>query len=827
MRRLLRRDRGFHALIVVLLGFGIGAATLVFSVVNEVLLKPLPVRDPDNLFLLAKYSSGDLRPNEYFAEKHLREVVSKSPLVAAAVAEQIADPRCIVPMRQGESTRLLMAQIVSPNYFRELGVRPLLGRVLEDADATAGGVLPAVLSYHFWQSQYAGDTSVLGRTIRLKDFPFTIVGVLPREFHSSDADRAPEVRLPMSAGPALFGSDPQGVSLRLLVRLAPGVGSGQAATGLLPAMRETDEAVELERNARSKTPDPPELIHKDAQRWTLLAQPIARGISKMRDQFGRSLWLLLAGVILLLCAVCASVSGLLIAKSGERRREMGIRLAIGAGRWQIMRQLLAECLLLVIGGAALGGAVQWLLATRITMLIPPVRDLAQYATPQLLAVKPDLRVLAFASAVTLFAVLASGLVPAWRASRSDLVSDLKSGKGQGRSRHSGIVTVALQVAFSVVLLSAAGLMFRTWWKLDHLDPGFDRERLISFTIDPASAGYNMERTGAVASELRRRVSVLPGVKSTAWAWRGLMRGSGIKMTVAPQGVVLPPTTFLNTSLNEVTPGYFETLGLRLLAGRDVRLSDAGAAAPTPVVVNQAFAAQILPGENPVGKLLVQGTDGTKAPSRIVVGVVTTAKYRSMREPDPATMYALFNESKGSDWQLHLYVRTWGAPGDIAGAVRQTLRALDPGVPLSEVATLDDEVRASLWQERLVAILAVFFGVASVALAAIGLYGALALSVARRRREMGIRVAVGAQWRHIVRAVCSPMAAGVGAGIAAGLLAGFWLMRLTRSLLFGVEPLDPASVAAAVSIIVVCSAAAAAIPARRAMKVDPGSALREQ
>jgi predicted permease len=826
MRRMLRRDRGFHVVIVALLGFGIGAATLVFSVVNEVLLKALPVRDPDNLYLLARTSPGELRPNEYFAEKHLREVLAKSPLIKAAVAEQIADPRSIVPMRQGESTRLLMVQIVSPNYFRELGVRPLLGRVLEDADATASGVLPAVLSYHFWRSQYAGDAAAVGRTIRLKDFPFTIVGVLPQEFHSSDADRAPEVRLPMSAGPALFGSDPQGVSLRLLVRLAPGVGSGQAAAGLLPAMREADEAEAYERYARLKLPPPPDIIHKDAQSWTLLAQPIAHGVSKMRDQFGRSLWLLLAGVVLLLCAVCASVSGLLIAKSGERRQEMGIRLAIGAGRWQIMRQLLAECLLLAIAGAALGGAIQWLLATRITMLIPPVRDLAQYATPQLLAVKPDFRVLAFATAVTLFAVLASGLVPAWRASRSDLVSDLKSGQGQGRSRHSGIVTVALQAAFSVVLLSAAGLMFRTWWKLDHLDPGFDRERLISFTIDPASAGYNMERTGAVASELRRRVAVLPGVKSTAWAWRGLMRGSGIKTTVAPQGVVLPPTTFLNTSLNEVTPGYFDTLGLRLLAGRDLRLSDAGAN-PTPVVVNQAFAAQILPGENPVGKLLVQGTDGTKAPNRIVVGVVTTAKYRSMREPDPATMYALFNESKGSDWQLHLYVRTWGAPADIAGAVRQTLRMLDPGVPLSEVATLNNEVRASLWQERLVAILAVFFGVASVALAAIGLYGALALSVARRRREMGIRVAVGAQWRDIARAVCSPMAAGVVAGIAAGLLAGFWLMRLTRSLLFGVEPLDPMSAVGAVSIIVVCSAVAAAVPARRAMKVDPASTLREQ
>jgi predicted permease len=376
-----------------------------------------------------------------------------------------------------------------------------------------------------------------------------------------------------------------------------------------------------------------------------------------------------------------------------------------------------------------------------------------------------------------------------------------------------------------VLLSAAGLMVRTWWNLDHLDVGFDRGRLISFTIDPASAGYKMQQVGAVATEFRRRVDALPGVRSTTWAWRALMRGSGIKSTFAPQGVVLPATTFLNTSLNDVMPGYFGTLGLRVLAGRDLRLSDVGVQ-PMPVVVNQAFAAQFFPGQSAVGKYVVGGYDGTKPPSRVIVGVVNTAKYRSMREPDPPTMYAPWDAAKGTDWQFHLHVRTYGNPAAVAGAVRQTLHDVDPGVPLVEAATMDSEIRASLWQERLVAILGMFFGGAAVTLASIGLYAALALSVAQRRREIGIRVAVGARRRHLVEAICSPMAIGVASGIAAGLLGALWLLRLARTLLYGVQPFDPASVAGAVAIVLCASVVAAALPVRRAARVDPATAVRE-
>jgi ABC-type antimicrobial peptide transport system permease subunit len=306
-----------------------------------------------------------------------------------------------------------------------------------------------------------------------------------------------------------------------------------------------------------------------------------------------------------------------------------------------------------------------------------------------------------------------------------------------------------------------------------------------------------------------------------------MRSVGVKMTVAPEGVVLPQDTFLNTSENLVLPGYFSAMGVRMVSGRDLALSDAKVQ-PSGTVVNQAFADAFFPHQNPIGKRLMFGTNGTIGrPSRVIVGVVATAKYRSMRESDPPTVYDVFDDSKRQNFSPLLYVRTYGAPSAIAASVRQTLAALDPGVPLLEVLTLDEEVRTSLWQERLVALLSAFFGIAAVMLAAIGLYGALAWSVTRRRRELGIRLAVGAHFRHILETVCSPMAMAVGAGLVAGLAAAAVVLRVAQTLLFGIRSVDPVSYAAAAAIVLLCAIVGAAFPARRAVRIDPARALREE
>jgi predicted permease len=826
MLRHFRRDRLFHTVIVLLLALGIGANTLVFSLVNELLLKPLPVRDPGNLFLVERVRTKQVRPDSYYHYEHL-DAVQRNPQVAAAIAEQFLDQRGLVRMSAGGAVRLVTAQIVSPNYFRELGLRAYLGRVLDEADAAAQANPPAVLSYQFWQSQFGGDAEIVGRTIRLKDIPFVVAGVMPREFHSIDLDRAPDVRIPLSMLKPLFGDDPEARPyFQILVRTAKGVSATRAADALMPAVRQMDEQIERDNAARAHLkPQELEQLLRDLS-FRVVLEPVKHGVSRMRTQFTQALWLLLGGVLLLLVSVCANVAGLLLARSGERRKEMGIRLAVGAGRWRIVRQVLGENLLLAVPGAALGAAAAWLFTPALVGLLPPVRDLGQFGSPQLLVVRPDLRVLAFTIGATLLCVLAAGLIPAWRASRVDLLSELKAVRGAMR-RGAGVTPVAIQVAFCTVLLAGSGLMLRTFRNLDRLDAGFDREHVIEFTLDPLDAGYTTAQSSAFFKELRRRVAELPGVRAAAYASRGVMRTIGIKMTVAPEGVILPKDTFLNTSENMVTPGYFGTMGIRMAAGRDLAPADAGVQ-PAPVVVNQAFADAFFPRQNPIGRRLANSSDGaTGRPNRTIVGVVATAKYRSMRETDPPTIYDLLDESQRQTFSPLLYIRTYGAPAGIAASVRQTLGSLDAGVPLLEVLTLDEEVRTSLWQERLVALLSAFFGIASVMLAAIGLYGALAWSVTRRRRELGIRLAVGARIRHILETVCSPMALAVGCGLAAGLVGSAALLRVAQSLLFGVRAVDLASYVGAVGVVVLCALSGAALPARRAVRIDPSRALREE
>ena len=820
--RQLRRNRLFSAVVILMLALGIGADTLVFSLVNELILKPLPVRNPGNLFLAETLSEHQVRPDTNFSYPVFEGLFSKTPLVSAAVAEQEWSEDELMPLTSGGSVRLAIVQMVSPNYFTELGIRPVVGSLPQRADA-------AVLSFQFWQSEFAGSRDVIGRTIRLKGAPFTVAGILPREFHSSDLDRAPDVRVPVAASVSLNGfdiHDPRNRrhgGFRILLRLAAGVTPGHLASALLPPLLSARARETREENQYSTNPVPAAQLEKEIQSddARLRFEFAGRGVSQLRDQFSRALWLLLGGVALLLLVVCANVAGLLLARSAGRRRELAIRSALGAGRWRLVRQLLSENLLLAVPGAALGAALAWIGAPQLIRLLPPPRDYGQFGSPQILTIEPDARVLLFLAAATGFCVLAFGLVPAWRVSLS---SEWRAGRGYSRAT-AGLIPVALQAAFSVVLLAGAALMLRTFHNLNRIDPGFDREHVVSFTFDPADVGYTPARAGAFYVALRDRAAALPGVRSAAYASRGLMRAVGVKTTLAPQGVTLPEKTFLNTSLNEVDPRYFETMGIPLLAGRNLTRDDVRR--PVPIVVNRAFADFFFRGENPVGRMMVQGRNGTLPPTHVIVGLVGTAKYRSMREPDPPTFYTALDLFQGGGFLPLLNVRTWGPPETIVSAVRKTAQELAPAVPLLEALTLEQEVQTSLWQERLLALLSGFFGIASVLLAAIGLYGSLAHSVAQRTRELGIRVAVGARFRHIVQTICGQLAAALACGLAAGLIGAWFLLRATTHLLFGVQARDPLSVAAAIGVILLCALLGAAPPARRAARIDPASALREE
>lgn len=822
---------------ILLLAIGIGSNTMVFSLVNELLLKPLPVRDPGSLYLLEKDREKQVRPDVDFEYLEFRDIVQKSSLFAGAVAEEEPYDGNVVPLSTAGGVRMVMTQIVSPNYFSELGVEAIAGRVLTPADAASLSTIPVVLSYQFWQSQFAGSRALVGRSIRLKGVLFLVAGILPREFHSSDIDRAPDVRLPISAARLLRAhevTEPSGrseapVRFRILARLARGVSPPQAATAMLSPLRDATEWNLRASNARSPKPMSAAALQAYLEidtNFRLDLEPVGRGVSRLRDQFSRALWLLLGGVGLVLLVVCANVAGLLLAKSAERRREMGIRLAVGAGRVQLMRQLLTENLLLAVPGAVLGGLSAYAAAPYLVRLLPPPRDYAQFQTPQLLTVTPDIRVLVFTVVLMAFCVVAFGILPAWRGTGLALASEIKATGRRGYQGAAAIGPVALQVAFCAVLLAAAALMLRTFWKLDHVDAGFDRAHIVEFTLDPTSAGYSMAQSGTFYRELENRVTAVPGVRSVAYAARGLMRGVGMKTTLAPQGVVLPRNTFLNTSVNAVTPSYFDTMGMPLLSGRNLERSDDGKL-PLPIVVNRAFADFFFPRQNPIGKLMGQGSDGSGPASYVIVGLTVTAKYRSMREPDPPTFYNAIGSGQSYTDARLLYVRTHGSPAPLVSAVREVLARLDPGVPLVELFTIEHEIQTSLWQERLVALLAAFFGAVSIVLAGIGLYGSLTYTVAQRVHELGIRVAVGAQASHIVKTVCWPIAIAVGSGLALGGLAATFVLRLTERLLFGVRPADPISFGAAACFVMVCAMVASAVPAWRAARIDPSRALREE
>jgi predicted permease len=834
--RQIRRKKLFSAVVVLLLGIGIGATALIFSFVNTLLLKPLPVRDPQNLYLLEKNYPQQVSPETSFGYRQYEYLRGRRDLFSDVVAEEVFDEDNLAPLGESKTVRLIMPQIVSPNYFSDLRVHAVLGRVLTVADAKTTSDIPVVLSYQFWESEFNRDPGIIGRRLRVKNFPFLMVGVLPRDFHS-DIERAPDVRMPISASLVLTGHaimqmghvsrGSVGLGFELLARLRPGVPTGAAASAILADSQDLDRRDLLEEN-RHRTPPRSKGVLDDWLReigeYRLTLQPAGHGVSQLRKQFALALKLLLGAVSLLFAGVCANIAGLLLAKSEERRKEIAVRLSIGASRWRILRQVLTENALLTIPGAFLGIALAYLLSPLLVRLLPAPRDVGQYVSPRILNVAPDGRVLLLATALCVASAVIFGLAPSWLRTRPEVSLELKGSSRGGTARIPGIGLIGVQVTMSVVLLAAAALMLRTFWNLEHLNPGFDRAHLVSFTVDTSHAGYSDAQTGTFLRRFRDTVATLPGVRAIAYSGLGLMRGAGIKATVAPQGMVLPQSTYLNSSLNFVSPGYFEAMGIPLLAGRDLRFGDRDHK-PVPAVVNRALAKLLYPGQNPIGKFLVQGRDGTKPPASIIVGVAGMAKYRSMREQDPPTAYEFLKEDDSQS--VVLYVRTYGDPARMVGAVSNVLRRLDPAVPMMEAATLEQEVQNSLWQEKLVALLSAFFGITALALSGLGLYGALSYSVARRTRELGIRIAVGARVAHILQTVCARMLWPVGIGLVAGLAFCASVLRVTKHLLYGIEPLDPVSLSAATIIVLLCAVLAAAVPSRRAVGTDPSVALREE
>ncbi len=818
--RLLAKSPVFTVTAALLLAVGISANTLIYSVVDALLLTPPAVSQPENLVRLI-----EAHPNDFITWDLPYKLCDALAAKDASVSEAICQGETDVPFNDGNTTERVRVHLVSPNFFSSLRVQAYLGRVLT-ADDERTAAPNAVLSYAFWQRRFRNDASILGRGIVLGGHPFTIVGISPQEFNGLTIETSPDIRVPAAVSRFIvrpFGdmnpaADP--LSGQIFGRLRAGVPIARASAEVDPLLHQTFQDLEdqIFPPAKGTSPD------SNIRRSHLRLESIATGVSTLRAQFTRGLEVLMAGVALLLLMACANVAGLLLARSTVRAQEMGVRLALGASPARIVRQLLTEGLLLALLGTAAGTLFTWACLPLLVRGLPPIRDRGAVLQPMALHVDINLRVLGFTLLITLLTALLFAISPALRCARFDVASTLRAGRTTTRRVLPRNLIVISQVAICTLILIGAALLVETLQRMRNMNPGFDRDRVVTFTIDPGLRGYKPEQSRALSKVLLEKAGALPGVAEASLAARGLMRGTGVKATLAPAGTRITTNDFLGSSLNDVTPGYFETMGMHLLAGREFNWLDRQKTKPRKVIVNQMFARRYFPGKIPIGgRFGFAGAGGVAVADNEIIGVVSDAKYRSLREPIPPTVYNPVVDGFEDGFILH--VRTGQRPEAMVAPVREILRSLDPELPFIEVRTLREEVEASLWQERLLATLAIIFGGIAALLASIGLYGALDYAVKSRTREIGVRMALGAQPARIIgllsREVLLLVACGIALGLGAYATAAVWVRRV----LYDVHPWEPIAVISALLLIGLVAAIAALPATYRAVRIDPASALR--
>ncbi|MGH9722108.1 MAG: ABC transporter permease [Bryobacteraceae bacterium] len=807
--RLLARNPVFTATSALLLAIGISANTLIFSVVDALLLRELPVARPHELVRLVV-----IHPTNFVTWELDYELYEALAAKRSSFSEVLCQGNADVGLVDGTSTERVRISLVSPNFYSSLGVGAHLGR----ADTTG-----AVLSYDFWQRRFRGDPAVLGRGLILNGHAFVVIGVLPRGFNGLSPDTSPDIRVPVTADRLLteIDAEERRVGVEIFGRLRSGFTLEKAEAEARVLLRAADKEGLKRRQARNQA------VQRDFLETNYRLEDAGRGISTLRTQFSRGLVMLMAGVGLLLLMACANVAGLLLARSAVRAQEMSVRLALGANPWRVARQLLTESLLLAVIGGIAGMLLTYACLPLLTGALPPIRDRLAVLQPLAVRIDIDWRVLAFAIAATLATAVLFGISPALQGARVDLSTALRASRTGTRRLSAQKLAVAAQVAVCTLLLVGAALLIKTLERMRAMDPGFDRDHVVTFTIDPRMRGYKPERAERLSLDLLDRTRELPGMAAASIAGRALMRGTGVKATFGAEGTRISANDFLNTSVNQVMPGYFDTMGIRLVTGRNFIPSDDPRQKPSKVIVNQAFARRFFPGADPIGKRFgPTGPSGLAVGSWEVIGVVTDAKYRSLREEIPPTLYGPAFRGFGYG-PFVLHVRTLQQPEAMIGPVRNVLRSLDPELPFVEVKTLREEVETSLWQERLLAALSSIFGAIAALLATIGLYGALDFAVKTRGREIGVRIALGAEPIRIARLLLREILLLVVGGVALGL--GFYAMsaRWIRQALYEVQTTDPAAIGSALVLVAVIAILAAAPPVCRAIRIDPATALRQE
>jgi predicted permease len=815
--RTLVKTPAFTIVVVLTLALGIGANTAIFSLTDQVLLRQLPVRSPEQLVILDGPGAfqGRTFNNGTFSYPMYRDFRDQNTVFDGVIA-RFGTP--LTMSSQGQSERV-SGELVTGNYFEVLGVRPAIGRTFtSDDDRTPGGHPIAMLSHNYWTRRFAGNPGVLNQTITLNGLPMTIVGVTPQGFYGIVGGENPDVMVPlaMKAQMTPTWDDLQNRRSRwitVMARVKPTVTVEQAEAAMNVIYRQINE---LELKA-IKTPS-----KSFSERFLskhLFLRPGAKGRSDLRRQFSTPILVLMGMVGLVLLIACANVANLLLARGAARQKEVAIRLALGASRGAIVRQRLIESFALSGAGTVLGLAVAWWTGTLLLKTLP-----FEEAARTMTAV-PDGRVTAFAIAVAGFTALLFGLAPALQSTRPALTSTLKDEAGSvvggtGHARFRKALVVA-QVGLSVLLLAGAALFARSLYNLKSLDPGFRSDQLLGFSIDPSLNGYSRERALAIFQQLEEQLGALPSVRSATASVIALMTDSNWSSTVKVEGYQPKEGEDMNPDVNGVGPGFFATMGQPLLAGREFTVKDV-AGAPKVAIINETMSKYFFGKDNPLGRHIGWGRND--AADIEIVGVVKDSKTATLRQEARRFVYVPYMQEAEIS-QMTFYVRAGSDASGIGPSVRQAAQRVDPNLPIFDMKSMSVVMDESLFVERLVAALSVAFGALATLLAAIGLYGVMSYSVSRRTREIGIRMALGAERGAVLWLVLREVALMVLIGVAIGLPIAVALSRVIQSQLFALSAYDPIALTGAAVLLTTVGLVAGYLPARRATRVDPMLALR--
>ena len=817
--RSLGRNPGFAAAAIVTLALGIGANTAIFSLTDQLLLRALPVAGPAELVMLdGPVNQGATRGQQTFSEPMFRGLHGASAPVLSGMFARFGVTASV--STDGDADRVRI-EAVSGDYFRTLGIDPAIGRVLgPDDDRTPDGHPVVVLSHAYWQNRFGGDPAAVGRSLRVNGHPMTIVGVVAPGFNGFDLGRPADLFAPLMMDTALTPTwtglnDWRERWLHVSGRLRPGVSPERVAAVLDVTYRQlVQEDFKTVRTTFSEA-ERAEFLGK-----TLLVLPGAKGRSQLRTEFSSPLITLMAMVAVVLLIACVNVANLLMARASTQQQEVAVRLALGAGRFRLVRQRLTESLVLA-GAGTLAGLLVASSATRLLIGMLP-----DEAGSSPLSASLDLRVVGFAIALAVVTAIGFGLWPALRAT-GPRASTLRPGTGRvlggGRQARLLRVLVVGQVALSLLLVAGAGLFARSLYNLRSINPGFVPDHLLQLRVDAALNGYAGPQALVLAGRLRQELTAIAGVTAASVATVPAMTNGFGFQTVRVQGYDPAAGEDMNSMINSVGPRYFATLGVPLLQGRDFSDTDVDGGQRV-AIVNEMMANRFWKGENPIGRRFSrQSETGSEIE---VVGVVRDSRFANLRDDVTMSYYIPLTQS-GPLGGFTFYVKHRAADAAMAPALRQAVARVDPRLPVYDFRTMESQIAESMYIERLVSLLSALFGLLALGLAAVGLYGVMSHAVAQRRREIGIRMALGAERLSVLWQVLRQVLALAAAGVVLGLPAALGAVQLIESLLFGLAPRDPFTLAAAAAVLIGVAALAGYVPAIRAMRVDPVVALRDE